>query len=360
MKIAFASDLHLNKEKDWTLNVLKELVEKTKDFSNILILGGDLFDSFNDLIALKDFFVSVVENSPIKKVFFVPGNHDIKGGTLEDLSKINFGSKVSCFTRTPYSIVSLDDEEMEFLIIPFQKDLSSLYNKDIYFSKRFRIVIGHGSIIDFNNDMEDENSFFDTEFFNLVNAKIVFLGHIHNSNLNQRKIERKIIYPGSARIWRKGEDGDHGFIVYDTKTDEVIFNKLESGGMYKRINIEIEKDNYFIDNSIFENLPKNCFLEIIFKGIVYSDNSIENIKGKIRQILEEKSIINKDDSSLFNTENVIKATNYYNLEIFKAFMEKWKNYYSNETDEDEKENYLLARKLFIEELSQFLIGGGEN
>jgi len=360
MKIVFASDLHLNKEKGWTLNVLKELVEKAKEFSNILILGGDVFDSFYDLKVLKDFFVSTINDSSLEKVFFVPGNHDIYGSSLKDLAKINFGNKIFTFTQTPYSIVTFEKEELEFLIIPFQKDLSSLYNKDIEFSKNFRIVIGHGSLIDFNFNEEEENSFFDYEFFNLVNAKIVFLGHIHNSNLNDINIEQKIIYPGSARIWRKGEDGKHGFIVYDTKTNEIIFNKLENGGEYIRINIELDGDKFFIDKTVFENLPLNCFLEIIFKGIVYSDNSIENIKMKIKQLLKEKSIINKDEASLFNTDNVINATNYYNLEIFKVFMKKWKKFYSNETDEKERENYLLARKLFIEELGQFLVGGGED
>lgn len=221
MQIAFASDIHIN-EKKWTLDVLKELIEKSPP---ILILGGDVFDSFQDLIKQKDNFVSVIENSNVEQVYFLPGNHDIKGGSLKEIEKLNFGNKIIVITQIPYSSIIIKD--IEFIFVPFQTDLSKLYEIKFNESKLKRIFVGHGSIIDYNFIDEEENTYFDNKFFDEIKASIVLLGHIH------KQIQKgEIYYPGSARVWRKGEYGKHGFFILDINERIPDFITLKSGGEF--------------------------------------------------------------------------------------------------------------------------------
>lgn len=339
MQIAFASDLHINGEK-WTIDVLKELIEKSPP---VLILGGDVFDSFQDLVKQKDNFISIVEKSNIEQVYFIPGNHDIKGGSLKEIEKLNFGNKIIAITQTPYSSVIIG--EQEFIFAPFQKDLSKLYESEFSFPQLERIFVGHGSIMDYNFTNEEENSYFDNSFFDLIEANIVLLGHIHTPLQ-----KGKIYYPGSARVWRKGEEGGHGFLLFDMNKRTSNFIPLESGGKFFSIKITVDENNYYIPPDV-QNIDKNSFVEFVFDGVVNNISELETIKNELKSTYSAKEIY-------FTEENIVEIGQYYNSEIFKAFMKKWKELYELQTDENERENYLLARKLFLQELKSF--SGGKD
>ncbi|MCX7821771.1 MAG: metallophosphoesterase family protein [Brevinematales bacterium] len=338
MKFGFASDLHINNEK-WTIEVLKELVEKSPP---ILILGGDVFDSFDDLLKQKDNFISLIEDSNLEKVFFLPGNHDILGSSLEEIEKINFGRKIKLKTTIPYSIENVEDKE--FIFVPYQKDLSMLYNSEIPLKTKERIFIGHGSIIDYNYSNEDENSFFDNGFFKLIETDLIFLGHIHCYAFFE---DRNLFYPGSARVWRKGEEGDHGFLISDTDKKQVSFVKLENGGKFIRVLVRLEENEYYLSQEI-DNIDKNTFVEFVLDGIVNDLSVVEALKNELKEKYLAKNIS-------FDEVNIVNIGNYYNSAIFKTFMKKWREHLENAVTEEERENYLLARKLFIKELEEVKI-----
>ncbi len=351
MKIGFASDLHINEE-EWTLDVLRELLENSPPF---LILGGDVFDSFDCLQRQKDSFISIIKRASVEKIFFLPGNHDISGGSLNEIENIDFGDKIIPITQTPY--LSMEMENKEFVFVPFQKDLSLLYSSEIKSKTVERIFIGHGSLIDYNLGNEEENAFFDRGFFKFIEADFVLLGHIHNSYFSggmnfSGKINKEInlFYPGSARFWRKGETGKHGFLIFDLDEKSYNFIELKKGGEYLEIKIIVDEDKYNIPLEV-ENINENSFVEFIFEGIVYNSSIIEEIINELRMKYEDIA-----RRLYFNEINIVNISNYYNSEVFKAFMEKWKKHYANALTEEEKENYLLARKLFVQELQE-IFGG---
>ncbi len=342
MNLVFASDLHLSVKEKWSLNVLEELLLKASKKSQYLFLGGDVFDSFDDLLKLKDDFIKKVEKSNLERVYFLPGNHDIAGATLEKLNEIDFGKKICLMSKTPFLFDLIND--IEFLFIPFQKDFSELY----LFSEEkraFRVVIGHGSVEgDFLNNEEENNAIFSRNLFKLLDADLVLLGHIHKG----REINN-ILYPGSARVWRMGEEGPHGFLVYSTDNRQKEIIPLENAGKYEVIELNIEEDKYSLIDK--EDLNKeNVFLEIVFNGFVNNVTVLDNIKRKIEAKFDKAK-------TKFNEDKIIIAENVYNSQLFKLFMEKWHNYYKNEVNQEEKEILLLSRRYFIEELNELRKGG---
>jgi|YNPMSStandDraft_2_1061718.scaffolds.fasta_scaffold00088_38 predicted phosphodiesterase len=346
MKIAFASDLHLKNNESWTLDVLKEILEKlNKQNIKYLFLGGDLFDSFEDLFSLKNTFVKIVEESEIEKLFFLPGNHDIKGKSLKDLENISFNlnsNKIILKSKLPFEYENFSDFEVIF--IPFSKNTGDIYKSNLPEKRSKRIVIGHGSTLDFkfSNENEEENVYFDDGLFDYLEADIVLLGHIHKAN-NKGKIN----YIGSARVWRMGEDERHGFAILNTDNLSLEFIPLQNGGKFLSLKVKVENDSFELFDKISE-FPKNTFLELKLEGIVSNDieknRIIEKLKNQFKNVLEIS----------FEDKNIINIGELYNKKIYKEFIKRWKELYNNLVDEKEKEIYLIARKLFIEKLSEIM------
>jgi DNA repair exonuclease SbcCD nuclease subunit len=343
MKFAFASDLHITKNEDWTLDVLDEILAKCKNNGiHFLFFGGDVFDSFDDLSGLKDRFNEVIGRSNLEKVFFLPGNHDLKGITLEEFSGLQFDEKIKLISTSPLDYRNVGG--IEFVFIPFQKDFLKIYNTSLPEKRSKRIVIGHGSLIDYNFAGEDEDCYFDEGLFEYLEADLVLLGHIHKN-----VAKGKIIYPGSARVWRNGEVGKHGFYAFDLEENKANFIELESGGKIVEVNVMVENENFEVKDMPSE-LPKNCWLVFKLKGFVQDERMLENIRDSLSSNGRGALKI------FFDEENVLETGSCYDSELFKIFMEKWREHYDTLVDNDEKMIYELARKYFLYELSSLLEG----
>ncbi len=341
MKFIFAADLHLSSAEEYSFSVFEEILSLCKENEiRELILGGDVFNSFFDAEKLVERFNEAISSSQLDNIFFLTGNHDTKGASVEKLVKLQFHSKARIFSSIPFEIHLVKD--IEFLFLPFQRDISAIFKKEVPSKTHKRIVIGHGSLIDFNPAGEDEESFYDNELFSYLEADIVLLGHIH-----KRITREKIHYPGSARVWRSGEEGKHGVLIVDSESLSTEFVPLKSGGEFISLKIEVEDDRFKAE--LPQRVENNQWFELFLEGWVSNRTNIEKIKKKLSEIFRAAFKYE------FNEENVIDVSQFYENSLYKIFIEKWKGQFENLTDENEREIYKLARKYFLEELSRFIL-----
>jgi len=349
MKFAFASDLHLsNEEKEkWSIDVLEEFLLKCTEIGiELVFFGGDLFDDFNQIPFLLERFNNIIDNSGIKNFYFLPGNHDLMYSNSRKIEDFEFSKKVSIKSKVPFEIEKINN--YEFLFIPFQRDLNNVRNmlKQQKESEK-RIVFGHGSLIDFNYSNEEDNSFFEKSFFNYLEADFVFLGHIHKHIQSEN-----IFYPGSMRLWRKGEEGKHGFLVFNGENENVEFISLKKGGEYIELKVIVEGENFDIESlkNVVNDLIKNTWIVFLLEGFVYESRQLDKVKN---YLIEN---FGKDFRIEFEENNLINSNISLMHPLFNIFMDKWKEVYNNIVDEKEKEVYRLARTYFAKELAEFIQG----
>lgn len=80
IRFLHTADLHLSqKEKDYSLSVLKEIVSNANvEGCTHILFCGDLFDRNSDIAALKVEVKEILTEFP-GKIFFIPGNHEELG-----------------------------------------------------------------------------------------------------------------------------------------------------------------------------------------------------------------------------------------------------------------------------------------
>lgn len=223
MQFVHAADLHLSAaEKSYCLDVLKEIGEAaTRAKVPLIVFAGDTFDSFTDAMDLRASFTDWAASlSADVRILLVPGNHeDLQKGS-NDLSRLSFGPKVSVFTQMPFSVRTFDDAE--FLLVPFQKDFYDTTKWQIPPKvARHRVVVMHGTVagmvfVGAESD-ESETAAIDPGLFAKLDADYAALGHIHSArsaNLGKTLVS----YPGSARVWRRGEVGPRTILIVDSSS----------------------------------------------------------------------------------------------------------------------------------------------
>src|SRR6056297_3534812 len=94
IKIIHCADLHLSvEEQDYSLPVLHEIIDTAnEEEADYLILAGDTFDSFEQLIKLQKYFKDKISN--LKKsceVFLLAGNHEDRGRNNRKIADCDLG-----------------------------------------------------------------------------------------------------------------------------------------------------------------------------------------------------------------------------------------------------------------------------
>jgi DNA repair exonuclease SbcCD nuclease subunit len=296
MKYILCSDLHLSeKEKDYSFSVLREILSLCKEKEcEVLLLAGDIFDSWNDMERLHSDFCDALKNVPDScAVYFLPGNHEelrAKG----NLENYNFG-KAKLLAEKPWNILTLSDDA-ELLAIPFQRNCSEYRNwaKIPAKEKPLRIVLAHGTvpgIVYTGPSGEDEDSFLDEDIFAYLQADIAALGHIHKQIL-ARKGNTLIAYPGSARVWRDGEYGKRCVIFGNTKAAHLEPIPIRSAGEYRIIPVQATPEGELRYNPL-NDISRNDWLHLEVAGVVEDESfviaALENLKTKLKDICRKIS-----------------------------------------------------------------------
>lgn len=352
MKIAIISDIHISASLPWTQQVWEAFLSRV-EMENIplVVIGGDLFDSIDDAHELRGWFSRTLEKTKISRFLWVAGNHDLTnpstGKQMYELSDMQFGEKVKVYLSPDLYI----EGDVEILVYPFPLERTEEEREDFSLRgllSRFpppekkRIAVVHVGIDFWVPQMSEEAKVISKDFAKMFECDKVFVGHIH-----QRLKDNGYLTIGSARVWRKGEEGKHGYLIYDTETHKEDFKELVEGRVFQKKKVFVFYDQE--EDREEQGLSSYTWLHIDLYGVVQSDAQKEAIKERFRQKYSDVAELTFDDEGLFLSSALA------NHPIWQVFWNKWQNRYET-SPEEEKPIWLLAREMFVKE---FLRQGGK-
>ena len=143
MKFLHCADLHLSqKEKEYSLSVLEEIVHIAAKEHSTLVFAGDTFDSFEDLEILRSEFRKQI-GSLKTEILFIPGNHERLKIGKRSIKNLDLGNLVCADTSPQVHTV----EDTEFLLIPFMDNYNAYREWDLpEKTKACRVAVIHGSV----------------------------------------------------------------------------------------------------------------------------------------------------------------------------------------------------------------------
>lgn len=242
MKFLLCADLHLkNDEKEYSFSVLNEILDicKMKD-CGALLFAGDVFDSWEDVEKLRNDFRGALEKLPSScNVYLLPGNHE-ELRSAGSFDGFDFG-RAKLLAKKPWSLLELGTEA-EIIAVPFQRDYSAYREWNVPAKKRpLRILLSHGTvpgIAYIGPGEEGADGVLDEDLFAHLQVDLAALGHLHGQT-QIRKGKTLVAYPGSARVWRAGEEGERCVLLGNTETIPQHLEPigLASAGKYRVVSV---------------------------------------------------------------------------------------------------------------------------
>ncbi len=296
VRFLHTADLHLAVDvKDYALSVLTELgTVAVREKAAAIVFAGDTFDSFPDAVQLRGDLARWADGLPAgMEVLLLPGNHEELGRGANSLSALSFGSRVRLITGIPYELVTIADTE--FLLFPFRAGY--LDPSVLQVPPRVapaRVAVMHGTVAGMaytgDNSEEEENAFIDPSMFDRLNACYAALGHLHRAR-DTRDGGTLIVYPGSARVWRKGERGARSVCLVETGAHGATMRRitLASAGEYREYRCAVSLDGTTVDiEGIAGMWSPADMVTIVLTGIVDDENTIAAVANSIRSAYARK------------------------------------------------------------------------
>ena len=288
VRFVHTADVHLSiAEKGYCLTVLTEIgTIAAREKVRVILFAGDTFDSFPDALALRAEFGAWADGLPDGvQVLLLPGNHEELGRGTNALSSLSFGPRVRQVTTKPYEIVTLGD--VEFILFPFHEGYIDPAALDLPPAKTgVRVAVLHGTVAGMaymgSGADESENSNIDPSIFARLNASYVALGHLHSART--QTIGNAIVsYPGSARVWRKGETGPRMLHVVElagTVTQRQVI--LASAGEYREHRIPVSLDGGIAPlEPIAGTWSSADLVSVVLTGMVDDENTVMTLKDEL-------------------------------------------------------------------------------
>lgn len=356
--IIHCADLHITsgEDREYSLSVLDEILDIT-DHKNAeyLLICGDLFDSFEDAVKMRAEFRSRIESiSAHCQILFIPGNHEDLGKGNRQLSSLDLGALRRCYTK-PFELIPYSD--VEFLCIPHQADYRGYHEWDLAPKKAaFRIALAHGLVsgIDIYTGPESEEAVpvgtIDPDLFARFDVDYAAMGHIH-SRLDEMYEQACISYPGSSKVWRRGETGTRGInLVKIDQTLQVDFLPLTSAGQYRPHSIPLTPDGNIEDiETISADWGKYDWIDLNFSGIVEDENSVAELEMRLKS--EWDGPVRKID---IDRTDVQPLPGIISQPIVEKFLQAWKEKEPDITDERAHTIWLKARQMGLEQIRNVL------
>ncbi|MCX7883084.1 MAG: metallophosphoesterase [Brevinematales bacterium] len=348
MKIALISDLHVAASLPWTQQVWEAFLSRVEEENiSLVVVGGDLFDSLDDAYTLRQWLAHSVDKTRISRLLWIVGNHDLTNPTtgkqVYRLADMNFGEKVEvCLTPDlwvedgieimgyPFPLVRTEEEREAF-------SPSKLLSRFPSPEQR-RIAVAHVGLASWVPHMSEEAEVIPKTFATMFQCERVFLGHIH-----QRLEDGVYRTLGSARVWRKGESGEHGYLVYDTETHTERFENLPEGRVFQEKEVFVFYDQ--VEDREEKPFSSHTWLHFDLYGVVQNDAQKEKIKDHLRQKYTNVAEITFDEEGLFLSSVLA------NHPVWQIFLSKWEKHYEA-SPEEEKSLWLLAREIFVKDFLQ--------
>jgi DNA repair exonuclease SbcCD nuclease subunit len=356
--IIHCADLHLTsgKEKEYSLSVLDEILTiADKEWVGYLLICGDLFDSFDDAVDLRAEFRSRIAPISSKcQILYIPGNHEDLGKGNRTLSSLDLGTLTVCYT-TPFEVIAYP--EIEFLCIPHQTDYRDYHEWSVPPKKApFRVASAHGLVsgIDIYAGPESEEEgavgTIDPDLFTRFDVDYAAMGHIHTWRKEQYG-RTWISYPGSSRVWRRGENGPRGVnLIKTNQSVQIEFFPLASSGRYRQYHLPLTLEGSIEDlETLTSSWKEKDWIDLNFSGIVEDENVVGELEKKLRSEQGERvRKIEIDRTDVQPLPGIMSQT------IVKQFLETWKKKKPASADDRAHTVWLKARQMGLEQIKNVM------
>ena len=275
--------------------MLDELVDLCLEVqAQALLLAGDVFDSFDAAEALREPFRRRVERLAARcRVLFLPGNHDEQGQGGRRLAALDLGP-VTLLDRRPFSLVRFPEEGVEVVGVPERPDYDDFRSWGVPDKAApVRIVLAHGIVPGMaytgpaaaDEDGETAAGQLDPRLFRELAADYAALGHLHG---RRQAVDDGVTlsYPGSARVWRRGESGEHGVWRLAAGRNGVTgeFVPLRAAGRYRVCDVPVELAGT-VDVAPLrpERWHRNDWVVLRATGVVEDENVLAGVLDDLRR-----------------------------------------------------------------------------
>ena len=284
MKIIHCADLHLDSKMESNLSTQKAKERREEIFetfarmvdyaekNNIraVIIAGDMFDTKNSHIRIKNRVRDLIESSDGIDFLYLKGNHDnsdfLGGSPCPDNLKF-FGQDWTRFSYGNIDIVGCEGGESKYNSLTLDED-------------RINIVVMHGQ--EAAGNASGENIINLTAFSNRC-IDYLALGHIHS--YKYAKLDERGAYCYCGCLEGRGFDecGEKGFVLLDADETGV---KHEFIPFAKRNlhTVNVRLDGVMTNNEIFErvdaeiaDIPSKDMVKIVLEGEIDEQTDIDAV-----------------------------------------------------------------------------------
>ena len=322
-RILHAADLHISvSEKEYCLGVLDEIVATAvSEKVDALVFAGDLFDSFDDCESLRvDFRAHVMPLRGRCRLLFLPGNHEDLGRASRPLSSLDFG-EAEILEEKPFGILHIAG--VEIFAIPHQKVYAEYREWKIPQKKtNLRIAVAHALVAGAGfafDDVEEEAAVMDPDLFVRCGVDYAALGHIHSEKTFSTG-SLTLSYPGSCRVWRRGETGPRVMHLLEADADvrsaRIVLSKA---GTYRRYDVLLGLAGDAPDLSVIESdWRTEDWVELCLSGLVEDEHAIVDLEDTLRARYERR--VRKLE---VRREGIAVLTGIASEPIARRFLEIW-------------------------------------
>lgn len=217
MKFIHTADIHLGakmdskftkeislKRREEIRNTFKRMVSYAIDNGvRAIILAGDVFDSDRPTIKDKEFFYTLIENTPQIDFIYLRGNHDV--ATYAEKSLPNLKTFNNGWTSYEYGDTVISGIEIS------SENCSSMYSTLLLPPDKLNIVTLHGQAGDaVGKDRVCLKRLRDK------NIDYLALGHVHKPLCAKLDDRGEYAYCGCLEGRGFDETGEHGFVLLET------------------------------------------------------------------------------------------------------------------------------------------------
>jgi DNA repair exonuclease SbcCD nuclease subunit len=348
-RFVHCADLHLSRaESDYGLAVLDEVLEQThRQDADALILAGDTFDSWADAEGLRGEFRDRLRSLELFcTVIMIAGNHE-RLGAPSALGPLDFGCPVYD-GDDPFVTVRVGDADV--LVMPYRNQYGDYIGWDVAPRNGPRLAVAHGSVagLNFVGGEEEAEAPLDPDLFAHLQVDYAALGHIHSGRI-ERVGPLILAYPGSARVWRRGEEGPRRIIVIDVGTQvKTRWIELQKAGQYRREVVTLDLSGACPDLSAVaaEWGPHDC-IDLELQGLVEDERATAVMAEQLRQ--QYGKHVRRIE---VRREQLLVLEGIASEPVARRFLDLWRE--AEPDDTSDREIWLRARHLGLEKIKTAL------